>query len=251
MGRATVLRLAGDGFAIGLADRDERGLERLTRELDERGVRHRSATIEMGDPARVEAVVEGLCADLGRPWLLGVSAAILERGWVLDAPAEHFRRVLEVNLLGVIAANAAAARAMVAGGAGGRIVNWSSNNAVGGTAGASAYAASKAGLDAFTQSLAVELAPHGISVNSLRPGSVRTPMLAHLDQAAVDGETARIPAGRWGEPDDVAAVVSFLARDETGWLTGACIPVDGGTLANHGRPGVVEATERARLARSR
>lgn len=246
MGRATALRLAADGFAIGLADRDEDGLERVAGELRAAGAVHDSVAMDLAAAGSAEEGIDRLCASLGPPWLLGVSAAILETGWVLDAPREHFERVIGINLLGVIAANTAAARAMVAAGRGGRIVNWSSNNAVGGSASASAYAAAKAGLDAFTQSLAVELGPYEITANSVRPGSVRTPMLAHLDAAAVEFETARIPIGRWGEPADVAAVAAFLARDESGWLTGACIPIDGGTLANHGRPAVVEATRRAR-----
>lgn len=246
MGRATTLRLAAEGYAIGIADRDIERLHALSQELAAQAVRHSAVPMELADAGSVESGIEQLVADLGSPWLLAVSAAILELGWALEAPHDHYRRVLDVNLLGAIAANTAAARAMVAGGGGGRIVNWSSNNAVGGTAGASAYAASKAGLDAFTLSLAVELGPFGITVNSLRPGSVRTPMLAHMDPEAVEVETARIPIGRWGEPEDVAAVVSFLASDEAGWLTGAEIPVDGGTLANHGRPTLAEAVRRAR-----
>lgn len=202
--------------------------------------------MDLADDRSIEEGIGEIAAALGPPWLLSVTAAILETGWVLDSPHEHFRRVIGVNLLGLIAANAAAARAMVAAGEGGRIINLSSNNAVGGTASGSAYAVSKAGVDAFSKSLAVELGPYGITVNSIRPGSVRTPMLAHLDQAAVDFETTRIPVGRWGEPEDIAAVVAFLARDESSWLTGASIPVDGGTLANHGRPTLTEAVRRAR-----
>jgi NAD(P)-dependent dehydrogenase (short-subunit alcohol dehydrogenase family) len=249
MGRASALRLAEDGFAIGLADRDAAGMSTIAEQLRSAGVPNHAVTMDVAAPESVERGIEALEEALGAPWLLAVSAAILEVEWVLDAPYEHFRRVLDTNLLGVIAVNAAAARRMVAAGNGGRIVNWSSNNAVGGTAYGSAYAASKAGVDAFSQSLAVELGPYGITVNTLRAGSVRTPMLAHLDQAAVDQETARIPAGRWGEPEDVAAVVSFLARDEAGWVTGAAIPVDGGTLANHGRPQLAEAVRRAREER--
>ena len=245
MGRATAQRLAADGFAIGLADRDADRLHEVATDLGDRGARHHAVTTDLADPESVEDALGNLSAELGPPWLLAVSAAILETGWVVDTPHEHFQRVIGINLLGLIAANASAARAMVAAGAGGRIINWSSNSAVGGTASGSAYAASKAGVDAFSQSLAVELGPFGITVNSLRPGSVRTPMLAHLDQAAVDLETSRIPIGRWGEPEDVAAVVAFLASDEAEWLTGACIPVDGGTLAAHGRPSVAEATRRA------
>jgi glucose 1-dehydrogenase len=108
----------------------------------------------------------------------------------------------------------------------------------------------KAGVDAFTQSLAVELAPFDITDNSVRPGSVRTPMLAHVDQAAIEHETTLIPAGRWGEPEDVAGVVAFLASEEAGWITGTTLVVDGGTLANHGRPTLAEATRRAKEAQA-
>jgi 3-oxoacyl-[acyl-carrier protein] reductase len=250
MGRATALRLAADGWSVGLADRDPDRLAKAGRSVADRGgASHAAAVVEMAEPESVERGIEHLCAELGPPWLLAVSAAVLETEWALEASHEHFRQVIDVNLLGLIAANVAAARAMVAAGTGGRIVNWSSNNAVGGSAGASAYAASKAGVDAFTQSLAVELGPFGITVNSLRPGSVRTPMLAHMDAAAVERETARIPVGRWGEPEDVASLVAFLAGNEAAWLTGACIPVDGGTLAGQGRVSVADAARRAQEAR--
>jgi 3-oxoacyl-[acyl-carrier protein] reductase len=245
MGRAAAHRLAADGFAIGAADRDAEGLEALSAELHAASVKHHTVVLDLEDAASVEPAFDAFDAALGPPWVLGVAAAILETGWVLDGDLAHFRRVIDVNLIGLMAANAAAVRRMVAAGAGGRIVNWSSISAVGGTAGGAAYAAAKAGVDAFSQSLAVELGPHGITVNSLRPGSVRTPMLAHLDDEAVEAETARIPIGRWGEPGDVAAVVSFLASDEAAWLTGASIPVDGGTLANQGRPALGEAIRRA------
>lgn len=249
MGRASALRLAADGFSVGLADRDPDRLSKVLDEVRAHAPSCHGAVVDLAEVSSVERGMQELSAQLGPPWVVAVSAAILETGWILEAPHAHFERVIGINLLGLIAVNANAARRMVAAGAGGRIINWSSNNAVGGTASASAYAASKAGVDAFSQSLAVELGPFGITVNSLRCGSVRTPMLAHLDQAAVDHETTRIPIGRWGEPGDVAAVVSFLASDAAGWLTGACIPVDGGTLANQGRPALNEATRRAQQMR--
>ncbi len=184
---------------------------------------------------------------LGPPWLLAVAAGVLEGGLALEADEAHWQRVLGVNFHGVVRANVAAARAMVAAGEGGRIVNWSSNNAAGGTAGYAAYAASKAALEAFSRSLAMELGPERITVNTIRPGSVRTPMLGALTQAEIDAENDRIPLGRFGEPEDAAGLVAFLASDDAAWISGADIPLDGGTLAARGRANVHAV--RARLAR--
>lgn len=247
MGRTVALWLAAEGYAVAAADRDAAALEELSAELAASGARHVLLTVDLADDASIDAGVAAAREALGPLWLLAVTAGILEGGMALDAPAGHHERVLRINYLGVARANAAVARTMVADGGGGRIVNWSSNNAVGGSAGFSAYAASKAALDAFSQSLAMELGPHGITVNTILPGSVRTPMLGALSDEEIAAEELRIPIGRFGEPDDVAAALLFLASPEAGWITGVNLPIDGGTLAAHGRPGA--AAVAARLVR--
>ncbi|MDW5595525.1 SDR family oxidoreductase, partial [Conexibacter stalactiti] len=249
MGRATALRLARDGWAVAAADRDAARLDGLDEELRGAGA-HAALTVTLdlaGGETVVEAAVAEVVAALGPPWLLAVAAGVLEGGLALDAGHDHYARVLAVNFHGVVQANVAAARAMAAAGTGGRIVNWSSNNAAGGTAGFSAYAASKAAMEAFSRSLALELGPDGITVNTIRPGSVRTPMLGALTQREVDEENARIPLGRFGAPEDAAGLVAFLASDDAAWITGADIALDGGTLAARGRAGV--GAVRARLER--
>lgn len=238
MGRAGALRLAADGYAVAAADRDADMLASLGTELTALGADHVLLRIDLADDASIAAGVAAAREALGPLWLLAVTAAILEGSVALDADPGHFERVLRINYLGVAHANVVAARTMVADGTGGRIVNWSSVNAVGGSAGYSAYAASKAALDAFSQSLAMELGPHGITVNTIRPGSVRTPMLGALTAEEITAEEGRIPLGRFGEPDDVAAVLAFLASPAAAWVTGVTLPVDGGTLAANGRPGV-------------
>ncbi len=252
MGRATALRLAADGWTVAAADRDEERLAALAEELAAASDGGSPAALALpldlaGPPSEVDAAVALVVERLGPPWLLAVAAGVLEGGLALDAPDAHWQRVLGVNFHGVVRANVAAARAMVAAGAGGRIVNWSSNNAAGGTAGYAAYAASKAAMEAFSRSLAMELGPEGITVNTIRPGSVRTPMLGALTQAEIDAENARIPLGRFGEPEDAAGLVAFLASDDAAWISGADIPLDGGTLAARGRANV----QAVRAARAR
>lgn len=249
MGRAVALRLAASGYAVAAADRDATALEAVGAELRATGARHVLLAVDLADRTSIDQGVAAAREALGPLWLLAVTAGVLEGGMALDADPEHHERVLRINYLGVVHANAVAARTMVADGAGGRIVNWSSNNAVGGSAGFSAYAASKAALDAFSQSLALELGPHGITVNTILPGSVRTPMLGALSDDEVAAEEQRIPIGRFGEPDDVAAALLFLAGPEAGWITGVNLPIDGGTLAANGRPGA--AAVGARLVRER
>lgn len=249
MGRATALRLAQEGFAVAIADVNMSGLTSLASELRDARVEHSTIEMDLREKTSIDAGVALARNALGPFWLLAVSAGVLEAGPALEADDDHIERVMRVNFHGVVRADIAAARIMVADGGGGRIVNWSSVGAVGGAAGHSAYAASKAALESFTRSLAVELGPHEITVNTIRPGTVLTPMLGSLSDVPdedVAREIDRIPLGRFGEPEDVTGAIVFLARDEAAWITGVALPVDGGTLVARGRDSL--ATVRARLA---
>jgi NAD(P)-dependent dehydrogenase (short-subunit alcohol dehydrogenase family) len=249
-GRATALRLAADGFAVAAWDVDEAGASELASLIRERGGGAESQAVDVAARDAVDGALAEAVAAHGPPRVLCAAAGILRGAFALDATGDHWEEVLAVNLAGVVNANVAAARAMVEAGKGGRIINWSSVSAVGGSAGYAAYSASKAAVESFTRSLAIELAPHRITVNGIRPGGIRTPMLGYLDAEAQAAWAAKsVPLGHIGEPEDVAAAAAFLAGGESGWITGAILDVDGGELAFRSRTSVEEA--RARLAAER
>jgi NAD(P)-dependent dehydrogenase (short-subunit alcohol dehydrogenase family) len=144
--------------------------------------------------------------------------------------------VLRVNLKGVFLVGQAVARQMVkqiaAGGAPGAIVNMSSINAVVAIAGLAAYSASKGGINQLTKVMALSLAPHGIRVNAIGPGSIMTDMLASIttDKAARHRVLSRTPLGRVGDPSEIASIAAFLVSDDASYVTGQTIYADGGRL---------------------
>ena len=159
----------------------------------------------------------------------------------VDTPAAVFRRVLEVNLVGSFFVARAAAAVMIAQGTGGSIVNLGSIFGQQGIAGGSAYCASKGGVSLLTHSLALELAPHGIRVNTIAPGNMATEM--HWDylrklaarsgttlEEEIEGVRASVPLGRHGTGEDIAAAVVWLASEDASYVTGQTIGVNGGVL---------------------
>ena len=138
--------------------------------------------------------------------------------------------MLEVNLTSVFVLAQAAGRRMVEAG-GGAIVMMASMLSVIGGVNAVAYAASKGGVAQLARSLSNELAPHGVRVNAVAPGYVETDLTSTLEDWKRTEVTARIPLGRWAQPDDVAGAVAWLLSDDARYVTGALIPVDGGFLA--------------------
>ena len=159
----------------------------------------------------------------------------------VDTPAAVFRRVLEVNLVGSFLVARAAAAVMIAQGTGGSIVNFGSTFGQQGVAGGSAYCASKGGVALFTHSLALELAPYGIRVNTIAPGNMATEMhwdylrkLAARSGTTLDEEVERVcasvPLGRHGTGEDIAGAVVWLASEDASYVTGQTIGVNGGVL---------------------
>ena len=230
IGAATARRFAEQGAAVALADRD---LDAAQGSAEAIGGLARAYALDVTDPGQVEAVVTAVEADLGPVDVLVNNAGIGERAGFLDLSLEAWRQVMDVNLTGVFLCSQAVARRMVASQRGGAIVSVASVAGLTAVPGRAAYIASKHGVVGLTRALAFDLGAHGIRVNAVAPGSVETPLTAGLlaKPGAREATARRHPIGRHGQPDEIARAIVFLASDEAGFITGACLPVDGGFLS--------------------
>jgi L-xylulose reductase len=221
IGRATVQRLVADGAEVVALSRPSPELDALVREF--------GCTAIPVDLANLDAAAEAVAAALPFDGLVN-NAGITALEPVLDTSMETVSRVFAVNTLAPLRLAQLVAGDLVRRGAGGAIVNLSSTASAIGLPDHAAYCASKAALDALTRVLAVELGPKKIRTNSVNPTVTMTPMgqLAWSDPAKAGPVLGRIPLGRFCEPGDVAAVISFLLSDDAAMINGVCIDVDGG-----------------------
>lgn len=228
IGLACAEALAEDGCRIVLADvRDD--VHAAAERLGGTGYR-----CDVGDAAQVAALFERMGAEVGTASVLVNNAGIAVAADFLEMTEADFRRVLDVNLVGTFLATQHAARAMVAAGVeGGAIVNMSSINAQVAIPQIAGYCASKGGVAQVTKVAALALAPHGIRVNAVGPGSIDTAMMASVnaDPTAYERAMSRTPLKRAGTAREVGDVVAFLASPKAGYVTGETVYVDGGRLA--------------------
>jgi NAD(P)-dependent dehydrogenase (short-subunit alcohol dehydrogenase family) len=236
IGQATARLLAREGFDVGLTSHeDEEGVRQTAEEVEARGQR---CFIEPFDAADSDAgaVVDRLADQLGGLGVLVNVAGTGHADKVLDLSPDTWRRVIATDLDGPFLCAQRAARRMVEQGQGGRIVNVTSVHEHLPRLGAAAYCAAKAGLGMFTKVLALELGEHGITVNSVAPGEIATPMTGLEESEAYDEERPGNPLGRPGHVNEVASVIAFLASPRAAYVTGSSYTVDGGLslMAAHG-----------------
>jgi 3-oxoacyl-[acyl-carrier protein] reductase len=183
-------------------------------------------------PDQVEAAFGRIEEELGPVEVLVANAGITRDGLLLRMSDDDFTSVVDTNLTGTYRVAKRATRSMLRA-RWGRLVFISSVVGLLGSAGQANYAAAKAGLVGLARSLARELGSRSITVNVVAPGAVATDMLEALDEDRRQAITANVPLGRIAEPDEIAAVVAFLASDQAGYVTGAVVPVDGGLGMGH------------------
>jgi 2-deoxy-D-gluconate 3-dehydrogenase len=231
IGRTAALALAEAGCDIVHLDRRDPAETRAQVEA----LGRRSALVELdleqADADACERAIQSAAAAFGRLDVLVNSAGVVARGAVLDVSAEEAERVLHVNLHCVLALTRAAGRGFVEQG-GGAIVNVASLLSFQGGVLVSSYAIAKHGVLGLTRAFANEWAPHGVRVNALAPGYIATDFNArlHKDPARYEEIVARIPAGRWGSPEDLAGAFVYLCSPASRYMTGSVLTVDGGWL---------------------
>lgn len=231
IGLGIACRLHDAGANVLLADLEVAAAERAGASL--RARRDASAAAveaDVSDARSVKAMVRAAVEAFGRVDILVNNAGIYPMLPLAQLDAEHFRRIVDVNLTGLFLCTKEASGRMIEQGRGGRIINITSIDALHPSmVGLAGYDASKHGAWGFTKNVALELAPHGIRVNAIAPGGVRTPGTEGTEEQ-MRAFAALIPMGRLGDADEIGRVALFLASDLSSYMTGAQIVVDGGRL---------------------
>jgi 2-deoxy-D-gluconate 3-dehydrogenase len=232
IGLGIARRLHEAGANVVIADIDERAAAQAVAELDAaRPQTTLALEVDVADAASVQRMIASAVGGFGSVEILVNNAGIYPMVTLADIDAETFRRVLDVNLIGLFLCTQAAAAQMVRQGRGGRIVNVTSIDALHpSSVGLAHYDASKHGAWGFTKNVALELAKEGIVVNAVAPGGITTPGTGVSDEETLEAFAAMIPMARMGDPDDIARAVLFLASDLAAYMTGSQIVVDGGRL---------------------
>ncbi len=235
IGRAAAALFAREGAAVAVVDLVADAAMETAAQIAGTGGRVLAVKADVADMAQVGAAFQKISDEYGRVDVLYNNAGVNSSGSVIDASEDDWDRCFAVNAKGTFVCSQVAARSMVAAG-GGSIINQGSVAAVVGIANFASYCASKGAVVALTRSMSVDLAPRGVRVNAICPGTVYTPLMEPMLTARGGGDmaaglaltVAKYPIGRLGTPEEIAAVALFLACDDSSFLTGSVITADGG-----------------------
>ena len=230
IGKAIALNLAKQGYDIAINYRSENDdLENIKKEINEIGRKIFTYKCDVSDFANSENFVKGVIEEFGEIDVLVNNAGITKDGLLMRMKKEDFESVVDVNLVGTFNITRNVIPYMIKAKKG-KIVNISSVVGISGNAGQTNYSASKAGIIGFTKSLAKEVASRNITVNAIAPGFIQTQMTDVLKDEVKEEILKQIPLKRFGKAEDVANVVKFLVSEESSYITGQVINIDGGML---------------------
>lgn len=235
IGRAAAVRFAAEGAAVAVVDLNADAAKNTAAQISAAGGSALAVAADVADRAQVSGCFAQVLTEYGRIDVLYNNAGVNSSGSVLDATEDDWDRSFAVNAKGTFLCAQAAAPAMVAAG-GGSIINQGSVAALVGIANFASYCAAKGAVVALTRSMSVDLAPRGVRVNVICPGTVYTPLMEPMLTARGGGDmaaglaltVAKYPIGRLGTPEEIAAVALFLASDDSSFLTGSVLTADGG-----------------------
>ncbi|KRF22895.1 3-oxoacyl-ACP reductase FabG [Phycicoccus sp. Soil802] len=235
IGAATALRLARDGNAVAVLDLDEASCAGTVEAIEAAGGRAIAVGVDVSKADQVEAAVARVADELGAPTILVNNAGIIRDNLIFKMTEDDWDAVMGVHLRGSFLMTRAV-QAHMSAEKYGRIVNLSSSSALG-NRGQANYSAAKAGLQGFTKTLAIELGRFGVTANAVAPGFIQTDMTAATAERIgvpfeefIKHSAAQIPVQRVGQPEDIAATISFLCSEEAGFVSGQVIYVAGGPL---------------------
>lgn len=227
IGKAIALELASKGCDVAICGRRIEPLAETAAEIEALGRKALYASVDVSSNEAVTAFVTDVIAKLGKIDILINNAGVTRDNLLMRMSEEEWDSVIDTNLKGAFLFSKAVSRPMMKQRTG-SIVNISSVVGITGNAGQCNYTASKAGLIALTKSMAKELSSRGIRVNAVAPGFIKSQMTEKLSQELCDALLGNIPAGRLGEPEDIAKAVAFLCSPDASYITGQTISVNGG-----------------------
>jgi 2-hydroxycyclohexanecarboxyl-CoA dehydrogenase len=232
IGEGISRRLAADGALVAILDLSGDAAKATAESIEKAGGRAVGVAVDVTDRTAVDAGVDEVCTRLGRPTILINNAGLTIDDPFLETTAEAWHRMLSINLTGTFDCCQAVIPHMIDEGWG-RIVNISSSSVFSAPAGLAGYVAAKSGVVGLTKVLALEFAKHGITVNSVPPGFIDTPMTRNTAERGfidLDEQIGKTPVGRIGRPDDIGNACAFLVSEAAGYITGQSLGVNGGRI---------------------